>query len=484
METISAENKSSLWVKILKVRDKVESFCVKDYFPFIVALFAFVFHVFGLDIFGIITFILLSATTLFVFCDGKPGFVIGIIAVFMVSRKNFPGHGDKDGINYYVLPQTYIPIICAVVIFLAVAVVVCIRNRKVYNKASLFVPFLVASIAILISGIGQDYYLEGLPYATLFAFSFVGIYLFVLGFMAKTENLLGCLASLASALALLISFQVAFVYVEYLLQGLEFDGYWKNFIHLGWGISNNAGAMLTFCLPFIMNRVEKGQKFHNVYHVIAILSVVAIVATLCKAAMIVGIPMFIILWIRAVVKSPERKKLILTAIILVAVGLIGFIIVATKVDLSYIFKYFQDAIKSIGDSLFNSSRNKLLHQAIDFFVESPIVGAGFAKNFHYPIAIVHDSIFHTLTHNFIFQALGSGGIIGFGAMVYLVICLVRLFIKKYENKFCILSFVIAFTIISLLDITYFLTYCVALFVLVTVATEKAVADKEKENEEN
>ena len=126
----------------------------------------------------------------------------------------------------------------------------------------------------------------------------------------------------------------------------------------------------------------------------------------------------------------------------------------------------------------------MLKQAIEFFVESPIVGAGFAKSFHFPISIIHDTMFHTLTHNFIFQALSSGGIIGVGAMVYLVVCLIKLFVSKYENKFYVLSFLIAFVLISLLDITYFLPYCIAFFLFVVVAVEKLVKNKEGENEKN
>ena len=99
METVSAENKKTIWKSVANVRDSVENFCNKELFPFIVVAIAFLFHVFALDLVGIITFALFATITILCFKDCRAGLVAICSVVFTVSIKNGPGY--TTGADYY-----------------------------------------------------------------------------------------------------------------------------------------------------------------------------------------------------------------------------------------------------------------------------------------------------------------------------------------------------------------------------------------------
>lgn len=482
MDMVSTENKSSLWTKILAIRDKVESFCVKDAFPFIVALVAFVFHVLAWDLTGIVTLALSASIAFVVFKDGRPAITIAIMTVFVVSKEYGPGFKYND--NIYGEPRVYVTLLVVIGIVLITTAIKAVRNVGSLKRSKLLIPLGVLSLSILLSGVGQKYYVEGLPFASLIAFSFVGFYVILSTSLKDTQDVIAYAEVLLSAVALLVSLSVAHLYIDHIHDGGKFRYNWKDMIYLGWGVSNNAGAILLLSLPFTMRKVEKGEKFSILYQIIAIVSLVAIVATMTKTAMLIGFPLFVVLWIRAMIKTPRKAENLITILVLLGLIIIAFIVVAKRVNITEILNYFKKSIKAITTSMFDSSRADIIEQAIGFFKGSPIVGAGFAMSYHYPLVTTHSFLFHTLTHNFVFQAVGSGGIVGVCALGFFLYSAVRLLAHKYNGKFHVLCFIIAFALNSLLDITYFLPYCIAFFLLAVVAVEKLVKNKESENEKN
>ena len=116
--------------------------------------------------------------------------------------------------------------------------------------------------------------------------------------------------------------------------------------------------------------------------------------------------------------------------------------------------------------------------AVNYFTERPIFGVGFAYPYHNDSTA--SNIFGALFHNFIFQALGSGGIFGIAAALYAVVDVCRRTLKeKYDGKFYILCFIGAFATICMFDILYFVPYYISFLIFVIVLAEKGINQAKK-----
>lgn len=149
-----------------------------------------------------------------------------------------------------------------------------------------------------------------------------------------------------------------------------------------------------------------------------------------------------------------------------------------------IFKRFIDLITQKRE--FSTGREKLWAVAARYFGENPIFGGGFAKAFYdEAIAFEHaggGNFFQTLFHNFIFQAAGSGGIVGLITLGYFAYRCVRVFcLGKYENKLYLVCFALAFAGMACFDIIYFIPHSAAFFVFALVIAEKSISEGKPQN---
>ena len=148
------------------------------------------------------------------------------------------------------------------------------------------------------------------------------------------------------------------------------------------------------------------------------------------------------------------------------------------------FIYFQNVLEGKGSLSGLTARNELWQQARDYFKDSPWIGEGFARSFNEQVYETHirETMFQTLSHNFIFQAVGSGGIIGVLVMLGFTCYMAVRFLSKYEGKFYIVCFGILFMAISLFDTTYFITYSVMFLMFILVTQEKLALKEEKDEQ--
>lgn len=458
------------------LKQKAEQFCTSNAFIFLVASVAFVFHALALDLIGIVFFALSASVAFWIFKDFRPGLTITCTAIFIVSTKNSPGYGYEGDPDYYSNPWVLVPIIIAGVILIASMAVRCVKNRENYKHGKLYIPLAILAVAITLSGVGRKYYGESFLFGLAMALSYIGIYLLLIGCIDKFDGLFDYIATFLTVLALLISVQVVFLYASHLLKGGSLNSSWKEHIVVGWGVSNVVGEMIVFFLPFTLYKTEKSKKF-IFYHLVSLISVVALVLTLNRAGMLFGLPIYAVLWIRMIVKSPERKKLLISAFIFAGIGIVCIVVLALITDLSPLFNYFLRIFQKSDKKVSLSGRDKLWEQAWGYFLDSPWIGEGFARSFNEPLLLNENSLFQSLSHNFVIQAFGSGGIMGVVAVLLFVLSLIKTYLKKYENRVYTLAFIISFGAIALLDTVYFITYCVLFLMLITVTVEK-VATKE------
>lgn len=479
METVNAgkTNREKIVGFARKIKDLGEKFCSSNYFIFSVALVAFVFHAIAIDFWGIALFALGAAVFFLIFKDYRPGLTLVLSAIFIVSTKNSPGYGSGD--NYYMRKDILYPLIAVVCALVAVMVYRCVKNRENYKDGKSYIPLLIVAVVLTLSGIGRKYYSQGVSFGLLMGLSYVGLYLLFMGIVERGKGLLEYVATLLSALCLLIAVQVAFLYFMHLVKGGTFDSYWKGQIIVGWGVSNIIGEMIVFFMPFVMYKAEHSQKHSAFYNLIGLFAMTMLIFTLNRAGMLFGFPVYAVLFIRLLIKSKKRGTLFLTSLIYFSVGVIFLSALSSLTEFSEVFVYFKSMFDE-DDGVSLSARDLLWKQAIGFFKDSPIVGEGFARSFNEQIySVPRETMFHTLSHNFIFQALGSGGIMGILTMLGFVVHLAMRFFKKYEGKFHFICYALLFGCISLLDTTYFITYSVMFLMLILVTQEKITPNEQR-----
>ena len=477
METVvNKMNKNGFGQRLKDLRDRAESFCTSNQFIFIVTFVAFIFHALALDFWGIALFAFASALFFTVFKDFRPGMTVMLSAIFIVSTKNSPGYGTGD--NYYLDPKILYPLIGVVGVLLVAMLIRCIRNRKNFLTGKSYIPLLILAVALTLSGVGRKYYSQSLPFGLLMGLTYVGLYVLFVGVVEKVDGLLDYVSTLLSAFCLLIAVQVAFFYVMHVSNGGTFGPYWKDEIIIGWGVSNIVGEMIVFFMPFIVYKIERDKNHYLFYNFVAILSMAMLVLTLNRTGMLFGAPMFAFLWIRAILKNEDREKIILFTVIFVSLGIICLMSVLALTELSDVFDYF-GVMVNLEDGIHLSSRDLIWKQAFQFFKDSPWIGEGFARSFNEPVMRLDATMFQTLSHNFIIQAIGSGGIIGTAVMVAFALYMASRFLRKYDGNVYFISFAILYACISLFDTTYFITYSVMFLMFILVAIEKLAPKKEK-----
>ena len=464
--------------KIKNFKSWFEEFSKSNAFIYAVIGVVFLFHALALDLFGIATMAILAILSYLFVKNCRAGLTFTLSAIFVVSSKNSPGY--SAGENYYATPQILIPIICLIVLLVVSMLIRCIKNRKNYKNAKLYIPMAILFIALSLSGVGREYYEESILFGVIMGLSYFAIYLLFVGCIDSFDGLFDYVATLLSALCLLIAVQVFFFYAMSLLKNAKFDSSWKDRIVIGWGVSNIVGEMMVFFMPFVMYKVQK-SKHYNFYNIVSLMAMAALVLTLNRAGMLFGFIVFGFLWIRNFIKSKNRRVLALSAIIFVSLGIIALMVATAVTNLGGVFEYFETVfIKN--DRISLSSRDKLWKQAIKFFKESPWVGEGFARSFNEQIyGTPRSTMFHTLSHNFIFQILGSGGVMGLVSAGIFIFAMIKTYTKKYEGKIFAISYGILYLGISLLDTTYFITYAVMFMIFITATVEK-LSKKEEEKD--
>ena len=298
----------------------------------------FIFHALAVDFWGIALFAVTATVFFAVFRDFRPGITVLLSAIFIVSTKNSPGYGTGD--NYYLNPKILYPLIGIVAVLVIVVLIRCIKYRKNLISGKSYIPLFILALALTLSGVGRQYYKQSFSFGLLMGLTYIGLYLVFIGIVEKKEDLLDYVATLLSALCLLIAVQVVFLYFMHIVKGGTFDESWKNQIIVGWGVSNIVGEMMVFFMPFVLYKAEHSKKHGNLYNLLGLFAMTILVFTLNRAGMLFGFPIYAILWIRLLIKNRHRGKMVLTALIYVSLGVIFLSALMSLTEISEIFVYF------------------------------------------------------------------------------------------------------------------------------------------------
>lgn len=474
---------------ISEYKNKIEEFAVKPAFVFVVCAVALFFHALALDLVGLILFALAGGTFLVAFKDARPALTVIFFTIFVVSTQNTTW--PKGVSDFYYRTSTIISLAICGAFLIACMVYRCVKHKENYRGAKSILPLAALSLSMVLSGVipaGSNKYGESLLFGLFGVASYLGLYLILTGITDGFDGLLEYAMTLLSGVALIISLEVVYVYLLNLLPPFEFlpenwrrcmrsgdflgaIGNWKTYIVIGCGMSNQSGAMIAFLLPAIFYKILKSKNYVG-YELLALLAAVSIMLTLSRTAMAVGGTLFILLSIVTAVKLQKRTLFLSVLGAFVAAGAIFFVILLLN-GRSALLDYL---LPSKGPGL--NGRCRIWKDAMTYFTEKPIFGAGFAYPYHNDSTA--SNIFGALFHNFVFQALGSGGILGIVTVLYAVTDVCRRTIKEnYAGKFYILCFIGAFATICLFDILYFVPYYVLFLMFVIVLAEKGINQAKK-----
>ena len=457
--------------------DKIAEFSRTGYFVFGVGALTLLFHVFAWDLFGLLFFIALICLSLLFIDEYRTWLTLFANVLFIVSTQNSPGYGD--GSNYYTRPDILYTLISAVAVMIACMIYRTVKDRKNLKDGKMFIPMGVLCLALLLAGVGQKYYLYSLKATLMMSAALIGVYCVFTATIKREENTWEYFSTLFAELCLLIALEVVFVYFLNILNDGSFDGSsWKGRIITGWGVSNVAGELMACFLPFAFMRAER-SKHVVFYELVALFSATMIVFTLSRTGMMVGVVVTAVFIVKTFVHRREDKRsLILTFVCYMGFLLVAFIALIGYTEFNDVFRYFENFFN--GNSSLDSGRWGIWDRRFKYFIESPVFGVGYARDFCSELAN-SGLVFSGFGHNMIIDAIGSGGIFNILALgAFLYFC-VRTFTKKSQTRFFTVAYAVAYFSVSMFDTTYAIPYCLWFFTLVLVYTEKVASPAEKAN---
>ncbi len=481
-------------VTLSEIKNKIEKFATKPSFVFVVCAVAFIFHALAFDVAGLLLFGIVGGIFLVAFDDSRPALTVILFTIFIVSTQNSTGFptSSHEGCYYY-RKSTLIPLAVCGCFLVGCMAVRCVKHRKNFASAKFTLPLVAVSVSMLLSGVvgaAENDYGKSVLFSLIAVGSYLGLYVALTGIIDGADGLLDYSMTLLSGIALIISLEVLYVYFLNLLPPFEFlpenwrkcmragenfgfsITYWKIFIVTGCGVSNQSGEMIAFLLPAVFYKILKTEKYLG-YHIIALIASASIVLTFSRTGIAVGGTLFVVLTVVTAVKLEKKKLFIGVSSAVAAIGIALFTALCLIPD-SPLLRYI---LPSKGPGL--NGRYELWKTAIEYFKEMPLFGRGYAYPYLDSRFVERFgpsvSVFRSLFHNFVFQEIASGGIVGVAALGYATVSVFwRLIKEKYEGKFYFLCFIIAFAVVSSFDILYFIPYYVLFLMFVIVLAEKGI----------
>ena len=443
--------------KLKQFASKANTFLHTDYYLGIVVLTVFLAWVLHIEVVGICLLAVYVILTLFCCDDALPAYAP--ILTFSFSMSGFFN------------PDTYSKALIVVFILLAALAIggfiwFFIRNKVKIKLGQFFWFFLAMLAAFLLSGIANSEtdFSRSIPLTVALGGGAFLAYFFFVNSVTKQDNVY--FAKIFLGVGLIIMLELAVCYMGYHPEYTQV-GDVKTQINVGWGISNNIGAILLLTVAMTFYLAVKDEKFTIPYIALAYLQYVAIYFSMSRGSILCALIALPFLFAFTLKVSKKRKAFLISLVVPVAAFLIIFIVFHDQL--------IQIAGRIYGVGTYSSGRDIRYRMAIDDFLAHPIFGRG--------VFFSEDTGAMYWYHNTFLQFLGSAGIIG--ALTYLAYTFMKfkVLIVKGDiiNKF-ILFGLIMWTAYSMLDCGSFLISQVMLVVALLGCAEKNVKNKKKQAE--
>ena len=405
--------------------------------------------------------------------DSKPLLVPLVLVIYSMSQKHTPQHPYSS--NYLYRPYVLISIGVMAVFVLASLIfrLVVYKSEKsiLKSKPVAFWGIVALCISLILNGIFYiKYTIFNLLLALILSFSFIFFYVYFFKTLNFNKEIGKYIAIVFSVACAIISLQI--------LETLIFDGVIKNgtidkhVLNLGWGMSNNAGAMLAIFMPsafYLFNKIEN-KVLSRLFYLYGFIIVGVIALTLSRTSLLVaGLALLVIM----IIASFKGKDLLFTRIFNIAV------IVCALILFFVFFDKFIELFNHYIDKGFDDSERLFIWKnGFINFAKAPIFGVGFytpiAPDWSYNI---ENWFFPDMYHNTFIQLLASCGIVGVLAYCFHLFQCGRLLFKKINVERLFYLFVtLILTITCLFDNHIFHVFPALIYSSLFAVAEKDYAE--------
>lgn len=447
-----------------KICGFLQNFFYSYYFIYLTALIVLLSSIFSLEIFAFI-YITLTVVLICTLCkSSQPLFVPLLMVVFCISANNVPTwYNPSVGSDFLSQKSTLIVIaVCAVICFLSFWYH-AIKNARWKNfftrRTKQTFGFLAFAVALFFNGVIADFSIKNIAIGLLIGVSMLSIYVFFIHTLKDKKLGYRYFCQIATALCLVIFVQTLLKFMDLAQAEGSIN---KTEIVLGWGVSNNIGCMFALLLPSVMYLAQRSNNGWK-YIIVACLAVVGCFMTLCRASLLIIVPMFLTLLIVGFFCGNQRWKNVVTA--LVGVVIVAVIATMFRSELPEWFSFL------INRKLENNGRFELYEIGWKNFLSSPVFGVGFSK----PIYASHadKNFLFNMYHNTIVQVGATCGIVGLLAYAVMRFESVMLFVKKLTiARFFMGMSIVSLLFTSLFDNNFFYFYPMFFYVILLVLAER------------
>lgn len=197
--------------------------------------------------------------------------------------------------------------------------------------------------------------------------------------------------------------------------------------HIGWGVNNEAGIMILFCMPFIVYALIKSPNVGISAIILSILgvSVIGLILTNSRGTYLFGAIELLALFILTIIYSKKRITNLILLLMFVGLGILG-------IHFYYgLDKLFKDVLNYVfSNGLESNSRFELWERAFNLWKRNPltiIFGSGIISEMQVGGFTGFDTVY-TVYHSTFFETLTVAGSVG-------IIALAFHFFEKYKQIF-------------------------------------------------
>ncbi len=434
------------------------AFLESSFFPILVGAIVLVCYVLHLSAAALIILGLLAAF-ICLFCEDTLACLPIVILIEFSLR--YKGGAAKE---IYLTPTAIkMYIACAPILVFALLYRLCARRVKWENKSGLLAMALL-SVAFLLGGLLTEYYsLKTFVYAIRVCVCLFVCYVFFAFTLKKRENLLVYLARIFVISIFVIALQVAEHYFRYYQLGTPLDSSWKGAILFGWAGVNTVGEMMAMMIPAVFYLIYK-ERWGYFYWLVLPVACVAIFLTLCRNALLWA-AFFVLVGMAINCFAGEKKEFNQFLVVLLGIAAFAvFIRLYTTQRLEGLFEFFE------GVKLDDRGRFDIWQDFYKMFLQSPLNGVGFKNYLGKPSNYTNVNY----AHNFIFQMLGSTGLLGMFLSLAHLLLVGRIVVKNSsKGRWFIVGCILAMLGISMLSPFFFLFCCQLYYSITILCLEKS-----------
>lgn len=398
---------------------KVRAFTYTDWYLILVCFIVFTAWIGQSAIWGFTGLILLTCFVLLTADDILPLTINIFAAVLMIYKASVE--------EFLYLWPLLIPLVFCIVFF-------AIRNfKRDFHLGKMFFPQLAVTLALLLGGVGivsSADYVRAMPTVMFLGFGVLMIYVLFNIYLKKDNkrDIALFFAKVMMYIGIVVCLELIIVIVGSKTAPSEWHTtYWD----VGWGNRNNIATYLLFTAPMCLY-LSTRYKHSWLYLIIGLFQYACLVMTFSRGGIIFGFVGGVCAAVFSIVKSPNKKRALISWGIVALCALIAYLSLMSHVN---------DMIRSLlARGTGTSGRDILYKEGWALFKQHPFQGVGMGYIGTGPSPITEMNMY--LFHSTFFQVLANMGLVGIVCYGWYYAVRCKILFKNIKNKFNLFMLVV------------------------------------------